>query len=188
MTPADKPLTLDEINALLADVAEEMRDQWNTLPVQTRSAGMADWVTQNEPRIGELVRQRHDASQAPDCVDVEDLGRQLGWSAQELSHALACVSNDPGYGASFGAECVIATHSGRELRSPAFPETCSYVRVTQAGFELAFWTSDEWAEEPQEVLGAMLGCLKNGVEAPEAPGLVRRLDPRSRIERSGEGA
>lgn len=58
-------------------------------------------------------------------------------------------------------ECVVKTEGGRELRCPAFPEECSYVRVTEDdGTEVAYWTYTEWEEDPQEVMGAIIGALK----------------------------
>lgn len=42
----------------------------------------------------------------------------------------------------------------------ANPNGTSYVRVVDArGGEVAFWISDEWAEEPEHVMGAICGAM-----------------------------
>ncbi len=62
-------------------------------------------------------------------------------------------------------ECVIHVIGGKELRSPAFPGECDYVRVVDDdGEELGYWHADEFAEDPQDTLGALMGCLKKGLE------------------------
>lgn len=46
-------------------------------------------------------------------------------------------------GTTFTSETIVNTGNVR-FRSPAHPEACSYVRVTNpAGDELAYWTADE---------------------------------------------
>lgn len=60
-------------------------------------------------------------------------------------------------------EFILRTGSGRAIHAPAYPEECSYVRVVDhAGNEIAYWVSAEWAESPEEVMGALLGALKGG--------------------------
>ena len=40
------------------------------------------------------------------------------------------------------------------------PEGCSYIRFEdEDGEEVAYWVYDEWRESPQEVMGAIMGCL-----------------------------
>ena len=42
-------------------------------------------------------------------------------------------------------------------------EGCSYIRFVDAnGNQLAYWVCNEWKEAPQEVMGAIMGCLLNG--------------------------
>lgn len=77
--------------------------------------------------------------------------KQFKWSLVEENHALNSVSND------FGSETIIKLSNGREIHTPAFPEDCTYVRIVEFGFELAYWVDDEWADDPQVVMGAMLG-------------------------------
>ena len=67
-------------------------------------------------------------------------------------------------GADYGDECVIELASGRTIRTDSYadsPEGSTYVRICdQDGTEAAYWTSDEWREEPGEVMGAILGAAK----------------------------
>lgn len=63
-------------------------------------------------------------------------------------------------GREFGPECITLSDDGREIRCPAFPEPCEYVRIMdEDGNEAGYWTSDEWKESPEEVMGAILGCF-----------------------------
>lgn len=97
---------------------------------------------------------------------IEDIAFRLGWSDIETIHAKESVNND------YGDECVILAHSGREIRTPAYPDDADYIRITQHGFELAYWTSDEWKESSSEVIGAVMGALKNQVATPESEDLT----------------
>lgn len=58
----------------------------------------------------------------------------------------------------YGAECIVPLANGRAIHTPAFPEECDYVRIVENGKELAYWTSTEWAEDPECVMGAIIGC------------------------------
>lgn len=68
----------------------------------------------------------------------------------------------------YGNECVIELVSGFSIRTDSAadnPEGSSYVRVCdREGREVAYWSCDEWAESPQEVMGAILGAAKSGDE------------------------
>ena len=67
-------------------------------------------------------------------------------------------------------ECVIISLGGRKLKSPSYPEECSYIRVTdRADHEIAYWTSNEWAEDPEIVMGAILGALKGNDDSLKLP-------------------
>jgi hypothetical protein len=83
---------------------------------------------------------------------IEKFGKQNGWSDIEIEHAIHNLDNE------YGNETVIALANGREMHCPAHPEECDYVRITQGGYELAYWTSEEWAEDPKVVMGALIGC------------------------------
>lgn len=74
-----------------------------------------------------------------------------GWSDVEVTHALDSLGTD------YGPECVVALANGREIRTPAFPDECTYVRIVEFGFELAYWIDGEWSEDPSGVMGAIMG-------------------------------
>ena len=47
----------------------------------------------------------------------------------------------------------------------------SYVRFLDAnGGELLYWNSDEWAETPEEVMGAIMGVIMGNGKVPKANG------------------
>ena len=85
---------------------------------------------------------------------IQSIARANGWNDIELEHAIDNLDVE------YGEECVVKLPSGRELRTPAYPEECSYVRIVQQGYELAYWVSDEWADDPECVMGAIVGCMK----------------------------
>ena len=100
-------------------------------------------------------------------LQFEAIAASLGWSPQETTHARDTYQP---YSDGYADECVVLVHSGRELRTPAYPSEVSYVRITQLGFELNYWNLDEIKESPSEVLGALMGALKNHIEPPNPIG------------------
>ena len=70
----------------------------------------------------------------------------------------------PGY----GDECVIELKNGLLLCTDTAednPAGSSYIRVcNKRGKELAYWISDEWRDEPEFVIGALMGLLNSGGE------------------------
>ena len=94
-------------------------------------------------------------------AQLDALACELGWLISELVHAKATASTVNNW----GDEYVVITQSGRELRSPLFPEPCSYVRVVQEGFELGYWNSGELREAPEDVIGALVGALNAGTDS-----------------------
>lgn len=63
-------------------------------------------------------------------------------------------------GDAYGEEHMLVAHTGFQLRYSAETEMVDYVRVCDPlGREIVYWTSNEWAEDPQLVMGAMLGAL-----------------------------
>lgn len=91
----------------------------------------------------------------------------------ELSHMENSGDDD------FGPEAMLVAHTGFQLRYSAETEMCEYVRVCDPlGRELMYWNSDEWAEDPQLVMGAILGALVRGRPA-EAVKPVRTTKPAS---------
>lgn len=96
------------------------------------------------------------------ALRVRKLGQQMDWSDAAIEHAVETN------GTSYGDECVVQLANGRTLRTPAYPATCSYVRVEHAGHELGFWTSQEWAEDSEIVLGAIVGLAHGGAGSTSA--------------------
>lgn len=63
----------------------------------------------------------------------------------------------------YGNETVVRAHTGFQLRCPAYPEECSYLRVCDPlGREIAYWVFTEWQDAPQDVIGAVIGALVRG--------------------------
>jgi len=61
-------------------------------------------------------------------------------------------------------ECIIELENGNSIRCPSFPDPCSYIRVCNSrGAELAYWNSDEIKENPEEVIGAFMGCANGRI-------------------------
>lgn len=84
-------------------------------------------------------------------------GVNASLQAFEVVHLRNSADND------YGQECAIVTHTGFQLRYSADEDTPSYVRVTDPlGREIAYWISDELQEDPELVMGAILGALARG--------------------------
>jgi hypothetical protein len=58
----------------------------------------------------------------------------------------------------YGDECVLHLRNGNELRMPPDPIPCDYVRVVRDGREVAYWNKEEWREDPDVVMGALMGA------------------------------
>lgn len=81
------------------------------------------------------------------------LVHQYGLHDSDVSHAVNTLN------AEYDDESVVSVlGTPRQIRAPAYPADCTYVRITVAGMEVVHWTSDEWKEQPEEVVGAILGC------------------------------
>lgn len=80
---------------------------------------------------------------------------QYNLSEAEATHAVGsmdCVYEN---------ECQLdVVGSDRSIHTPAHPQDCDYVRIVLDGYELAYWTSNEWAEDPTCVMGAIFGAAK----------------------------
>lgn len=82
------------------------------------------------------------------------LMRQYDLTAVEVDHALGNLDNE------YGKELAIPVQGcWRQIRCPAYPQECDYVRVVVDGYEVAYWTSEEWQESPKLVMGAFLGAV-----------------------------
>lgn len=120
-----------------------------------------DWVeVESEVDLDGLNLDEDDESERelPVVVDPVALSKafqaQYGLNEVEATHAVGAKILD------YGEESVRSIlGSVRDVRCPAFPAECDYVRVTVCGIEIAYWTSDEWASSPTEVMGALLGAL-----------------------------
>lgn len=97
---------------------------------------------------------------APVRATLEEFAAFSRWSDAMLAHAKACGDE------TYAAESVITTPDGRQIRCPAYPEECSYVRVVDFGFELAYWVCDEWSQTPEDVMGAIMGVAQGGSAEP----------------------
>lgn len=104
-------------------------------------------------------------------IGVRTVAHPLGWSEIEIEHALHNLDTE------YGEEAVIALANGREIRCPAHPEPCSYVRVMQAGCELGYWVETEWASTPDEVMGAILGLASGSRTAETTVGQTGQRQP-----------
>lgn len=66
----------------------------------------------------------------------------------------------------YGDEVKVPTVNGEFLcfeTSSNNPSGCSYIRfVDEGGEELAYWDFAEWVEDPQLVMGAIMGSIQNG--------------------------
>jgi hypothetical protein len=81
----------------------------------------------------------------------------------------------------YGTECVIQLGNGNTIRTDTYdsnPAGSSYVRIcAPGGHEIAYWTYTEWAEDPQLVMGAILGAASSQ-HARRKPALAPATDPR----------
>ena len=72
----------------------------------------------------------------------------------------------------YGRECIAARSEDKtiEVRCPAYPADCSYIRVVRVGDkptkhleEIAYWDVEEWIDDDAhgvEVMGAIMGVIK----------------------------
>lgn len=139
-------------NILLMDISYEVIGVIDAYTIRLKVTGdISDVVDVTEPRVveGGGISVLYDA-----------LAVRFGWRADVRAHVMATN------GILHEHECIIPLSNGRELRCPAHPLPCSYVRIAEAGHELMYWASDEWRDNPQDVIGAILGLAK-GIERVE---------------------
>lgn len=65
------------------------------------------------------------------------------------------------------SECVVDTIEGQALVFPSVETNeagCDYIRFirTSDQRELLYWIASEWAEAPEEVMGAIMGAILKG--------------------------
>lgn len=112
---------------------------------------------------------------------------ERGWAPAVLSHAqLAALQ-----GTTYDNESSIQMAGTIQIRCPAYPEACDYVRLVDTGLgdgvELMYWTADEWQAEPHEVMGAILGLARQSTPHAEVQPpieVARRLAMRAGLERA----
>lgn len=107
--------------------------------------------------------------ETPAAIDalLKPFERQHAFDSQDADQR--AVETDCG---GYGPEAVARVHNGFQLRSPAYPEECTYVRVCDPlGREISYWSADEWKDAPEEVMGAVMGALVRGTSwrASKAP-------------------
>lgn len=99
-----------------------------------------------------------------------------GWTDIVRDHALReALGRTAEDEARAAQECVSRTTAGLEVRCPAWPLPCTYVRVCQAGFEIGHWLSNQWRDQPEEVASAIFGTLAPA-EDQQHQDLQRSLD------------
>lgn len=107
------------------------------LDALARMQGFADWNAWS-------------ASMSADAID-----REL--HPFELEHSKQSEEDQ------YGPEVELQATTGFALRYDGRAPTCEYVRtVDPIGREIAYWDSEEWKEDPQRVMGAILGSLSRG--------------------------
>jgi hypothetical protein len=88
------------------------------------------------------------------------VAKERGWSDVVAAHARC--SGQP----KFPGETIIQLPGDVALHMPCAPFDCDYLRlvdrsVGKAGVELMYWTSEEWGDAPEEVIGAVMGLIKS---------------------------
>jgi len=75
-------------------------------------------------------------------------------------------------------ESVILRRDGLEVRTPACPEPCDYVRVVQVKAdgterEMVYWDRAEWQEDAEDgvtgAMGALMGAIKSVADGTFTP-------------------
>ncbi len=114
--------------------------------------GYWEWVASQAESDGTSLETLTGDTSSLDLLD--QIAAARSWSAEEVRHA------KDNLGVFYGPEAIVALENGRQIRTPPFPGLCSYVRVVDAGFELAFWEMDEFKDNPGGVLGALISAAK----------------------------
>lgn len=65
----------------------------------------------------------------------------------------------------YGPETTVALGNAREIRCPAHPTECDYVRLLDHGNEIAYWSISELNcgndSAAMDALGAIMGAIKS---------------------------
>lgn len=109
--------------------------------------GFADWNAFSKKETAEAIDRL-----------LKPQERDHLWDAQDADQR--AEETDTG---GYGDEAVLRVHTGFQLRTPAYPGECDYVRVCDPlGREVVYWSSAEWQQAPEEVMGAIVGALVRG--------------------------
>ena len=91
-----------------------------------------------------------------------NLALRMGWDNAEWEHAVDAAEID------YGDERYLILASGRCIVFPA--EGCDYVRISDDGCEIAYWSAEEWKEAPADVLGSLFGLMSDDINVVDAQG------------------
>ena len=93
--------------------------------------------------------------------------------AERPAAALHALLADPGTPVveddDYGSELDIVLADGGSIRCPTEPIEGFWVRIVRDGEEVVYWDEDEFRDDPEVVLGALMGWAANAAE-------VERLD------------
>lgn len=163
------------MNPIHALIAQCGGDQWGSVAQYPFSAwreevdngttilGYWEFVLSSAERDG--IRIEDLCSEEGRAGEIDAVARKNGWTPEETRHARESLDND------YGRECMVPLGNGRVLCSPGYPSPCYYIRVTHLGYELAYWSSHEFRDDPELVMGALMGVSK-GPGAHEATNLA----------------
>ena len=160
-----RPLSNDEISSFASEASEAHINNFEMIVIDSGNTAGDSWKATLHPKEELLtyVDENVDVVHAPISQDVDtvlNLAKKLHWTSVELRHARQFAQDQ------YGEECIVVLANGRALHTPAFNQDCDYVRIVQAGHELAYWHSDEWRIDPLVAMGAILGCA-HGPLMPE---------------------
>jgi hypothetical protein len=93
----------------------------------------------------------------------DELYARLNWADFEWEHAMDAA------GSAYDGEDFVIFHGGSVLMFE--PGEITYIRVVQEGCEVGYWDRDEWQDDPQEVFGAIIGCVADQATSA-GPGML----------------
>ena len=93
-----------------------------------------------------------------------------------------------GFGTSYGSELVLGIVGGGSIRCPSLVVEGFWVRVVDVdGEEIAYWDEGEFRDDPEVVLGALMGAaLGTVLELEPALPPIGEIGPRDRISSLAE--
>lgn len=142
---------------LVATLAEEAGFKvWKDGRITAADGAVSGEASRSAARLVAIVLARA-ATLLPQFarkLSLAEAAKRFQWDDVLLAHARDSADCD------YGDECVIQLANARELRCPPGDKACDYVRITEAGHELMYWSSDEWRAAPEEVMGAILGLAR----------------------------